>query len=83
MLLIVAGIVTFIVIDAWDDPKRMISAVGVIVMLAIGLIFSRHPGRVKWRQVFGGMAVQFVFGLLILRWEGGRNFLDCVSSKVV
>lgn len=60
----------------------MISAAGVVVMVIIGLIFSQNPGRVQWRQVLGGMAVQFILGLLVLRWEGGRTFLDCVSAKV-
>lgn len=81
-ILVLGGVVAFIVVDAWDTPKRMISAVGIVVMVLLGLIFSQHPGRVQWRQVLGGMLVQFIFGLLVLRWEGGRNFLDCFSSKV-
>lgn len=82
VLLVIAAIIAFIVIDAWDSPNRMISAAGVVVMVLIGLLFSQHPGRVQWRQVLGGMAVQFSLGLLVLRWEGGRNFLDCISTKV-
>ncbi len=82
VLLVIAGIITFIVIDAWEEKNRMISAAGVVVMVLIGLIFSQNPGRVQWRQVLGGMAVQFLLGLLVLRWEGGKNFLNCFSLKV-
>ncbi|ODM88539.1 Sodium/nucleoside cotransporter 2 [Orchesella cincta] len=79
---VLGAIIAFVVIDAWDQPQRLISACGVVVMVLIGLLFSNNPARVQWRQVFGGMLIQFIFGLLILRWEGGRQFLDCVSNKV-
>ncbi|CAL8129406.1 unnamed protein product [Orchesella dallaii] len=82
VILVVGAIVAFVVTDAWDQPRRLVSAGGVIVVLLLGLLLSQNPARVMWRQVFGGMLIQFVFGLLILRWEGGREFLDCVSLKV-
>jgi len=79
---VVGAIAAFIIADAWEEPKRLISAGGVICIILLGMIFSNQPGRIQWRQVFGGMFIQFVFGLLILRWDGGQQFLDCVSSKV-
>ncbi|ODM92791.1 Solute carrier family 28 member 3 [Orchesella cincta] len=81
-LLVAGGIAAFIIADAWETPRRMLSALGVLVMLLIGLLFSKYPGRVQWRQVLGGLGVQLIFALLILRWDGGRNFLECVSRKV-
>ena len=28
------------------------------------------------------MALQFVFGLITINWEGGRKILECIGSKV-
>ncbi|ODM89488.1 Sodium/nucleoside cotransporter 1 [Orchesella cincta] len=47
----------------------------------IGLLCSKHPERVNWRQVFGGIAAQLCLGLFALRWDGGRLFLECLSGK--
>ena len=29
-----------------------------------------------------GLALQFILGLLVLRWETGRNILSCLADKV-
>ena len=48
-----------------------------------GAIFSKHPGRIRWRHLMWGLALQFIFGLIILRWKIGRNVFDCVAKKVI
>ena len=35
-----------------------------------------------WSQVAWGLALQFIFGLIVLRWEVGRSILRCVANKV-
>jgi pyrimidine nucleoside transport protein len=35
-----------------------------------------------WRHVVWGLGLQFVFGLLILRWEVGRAVFGCLGRKV-
>ncbi|CAG7834095.1 unnamed protein product [Allacma fusca] len=77
-----AAAIAFVVVDAKDEPRRLISAAGVVGILAICLIFSKHPGRVNWGHVFWGLGLQFVFGVMILRWDGGRDAFDCLSSKI-
>ncbi len=39
-------------------------------------------GRIQWRQVVWGVALQFIFGLLILRWNVGREIFSCLGHKV-
>ena len=35
-----------------------------------------------WRHVVWGLGLQFVFGLLILRWEVGKAVFGCLGRKV-
>ena len=35
-----------------------------------------------WKQVIWGTAMQFLFGLIVLRWDVGRNIIDCLGDKV-
>ena len=64
----VAAIAIFIFADTASEPERLVSAFGLLVILGLGFVFSRHPGRVVWRHVVWGVTLQFIFGLLILRW---------------
>lgn len=35
-----------------------------------------------WRQVIWGVALQFIFGLIVLRWETGRQVFQCLGDKI-
>ncbi|PIK62881.1 putative solute carrier family 28 member 3 isoform X3 [Apostichopus japonicus] len=52
---------------------QLSSGAGLIGFMFIMFIFSKHPKKVKWRPVLWGVALQFVFGLIILRTEIGYN----------
>eukprot|EP00092_Neocalanus_flemingeri_P002179 GFUD01002319.1.p1 GENE.GFUD01002319.1~~GFUD01002319.1.p1 ORF type:complete len:652 (-),score=150.80 GFUD01002319.1:85-2040(-) len=81
-LTVLVVIAVFIFIDTADDPRRLISAFGILVLILLGFIFSKHPGYVVWRHVAWGLGLQFVFGLLILRWEVGKAVFGCLGRKV-
>ncbi|CAG5053190.1 unnamed protein product [Parnassius apollo] len=81
-LAILAAIVVFLYFDTKDSPERMISLLGLIVLLLLGFVFSASPGRIKWRTVNTGLLLQFIFGLLFIRWSSGRLALQCFSDKV-
>lgn len=72
----------FIFVDTADDPKRLVSAFGILVLVGLGFVCSKHPGYVVWRHVVWGLGLQFVFGLLILRWEVGKAVFGCLGRKV-
>ena len=38
--------------------------------------------QVQWKQVVWGLAIQFVFGLMVLRWDLGRNVVDVLGRKI-
>ncbi len=60
----------------------MVSAAGTVAIVLFGYIFSAARSRIRWRHVTWGLALQFIFGLLILRWEHGRDFFNCLGGKV-
>jgi len=76
------AIVSFIIQDSASEPRRLISALGILVLIGFGFIFSKHPGYVVWRHVLWGLDLQFVFGLLILRWKVGKAVFGCLGDKV-
>nr|XP_032525142.1 sodium/nucleoside cotransporter 1-like [Danaus plexippus plexippus] len=81
-LAIVAAIGIFLYMDTRDDPQRLTSLLGVSFLLILGFVFSLHPGRVNWRTVIVGFLMQFLFGLVFIRWDSGRLALRCFSDKV-
>ncbi|XP_076242003.1 concentrative nucleoside transporter 2 isoform X2 [Calliopsis andreniformis] len=79
---IFAAIIVFLVFDTASSRERLVSAIGVVVLLGFGWVFSKHPGNVKWRPVLTGLILQFLFGLLTIRWPVGRAIFECISNKV-
>ena len=51
---------------------RIVSLLGLIVMMLLAWGLSLNRLRMDWRLIFSGVALQFVFALLILRTEPGR-----------
>ena len=66
--LVLAVIAVFLIIDTWENPKRLIGAGGFFALVLIGWIFSVHPGNVRWRHIFWGHCIQFIFALAVLRY---------------
>ncbi|XP_026755237.2 solute carrier family 28 member 3-like isoform X2 [Galleria mellonella] len=82
ILAILAAIALFLYFDTKDTPERLISLLGLFLLLFLGFVFSAYPGRVNWRTVSVGLTLQFVFGLIFIRWDHGRIALQCFSDKV-
>lgn len=45
------GIIVFLIIDTANSRERLRSGLGIVILLAIGYIFSKHPGRVSKSHV--------------------------------
>ena len=48
--------------------------IGIALLVGIAFIFSNNKSRISWRLVFGGLALQLVFAILILKGEDLRSF---------
>ncbi|KAK4304462.1 hypothetical protein Pmani_023585 [Petrolisthes manimaculis] len=81
-LVLLLSVVVFLGLDTRDDPRRLVSVFGVIVLLLFGFIFSKAPRKVRWRHVAWGMGLQFMLGLIILRWPMGKAVFQCAGVKV-
>lgn len=79
---LVALFAVYIVLDTADDRDRLRSLMGVVILLTLGFIFSKHPTRVNWRTVITGFTFQFLLGIFCIRWAVGRSIFICLGEKV-
>ncbi|XP_023211784.1 solute carrier family 28 member 3-like [Centruroides sculpturatus] len=80
--LIFLAILIFLIIDSSNNRFRLVSFGGLIVYILLGYIFSKHRKLIIWKQVLLGTLLQFLFGLMILRWEVGKELFKCFGEKV-
>ncbi|XP_064455234.1 sodium/nucleoside cotransporter 2-like isoform X2 [Ornithodoros turicata] len=76
------AVLAFLIYDCLEDASRMISVAGALVLIFLGFVFSKHRKHVNWYQVMWGMMLQFLLGLLVLRWKPGRAIFMCLGDKV-
>lgn len=81
-LSVVISVCLFLIIDTAKDRHRLISAGGLVVIIAFGTLFSKSRKDIIWRHITWGLTLQFIFGLLILRWSYGQAFFACLGTKV-
>ena len=61
---------------------RWIGLVGMLVIVAVALAFSRNRRAIAWRTVGWAFALQLVFAFLVLYWERGKDALAAFSDRV-
>jgi pyrimidine nucleoside transport protein len=42
-----------------------------------GVIF-----QVQWHPILSGLVIQFLLGLITIRWSVGRNIFQCIGDRV-
>jgi len=55
---------------------------GLKAFVLLAVLFSNNPARIRWRSVVWGLTLQFIFGLIILRWKVGRQVFQCLGDKM-
>lgn len=60
----------------------LVSALGVITLFAVAVLFSENRRQINWRTVGGAFAIQITFAGFILYVPVGREILNGVSSAV-
>ncbi|HET8650604.1 MAG TPA: Na+ dependent nucleoside transporter N-terminal domain-containing protein, partial [Gemmatimonadales bacterium] len=56
--------------------SRLVGVLGIITMIGIAVLISYDRKKINWRLVLSGLAIQFVFGLIVLKTGPGRAFFD-------
>ncbi|XP_052859792.1 solute carrier family 28 member 3-like [Anopheles cruzii] len=72
----------FLYFDSHQDINRLMPLAGMVVLLALSFLVSKHPTKVNYRPVVVGLLVQILLGLLCIRWDVGRSIFQCVGVKV-
>ncbi len=68
--------------EGLDTPflQRLMGVVGMATMIGIAWLLSVNRSRVNWRLVGIGVALQSVFGLLVLKTRVGRALFDGANT---
>ncbi|XP_043833874.1 solute carrier family 28 member 3 [Dromiciops gliroides] len=82
-ILLIIGVICWLIFDtAKQGTQPLVSFGGLVFYILLMLIFSKYPTRVFWRPVFWGIALQFLFGLLILRTTPGYEAFNWLGKQV-
>lgn len=60
--------------------EKLMSLVGLAVMVGIAFLISTNKKKIQWLTVVSGIVLQMVFGLLILKTTVGQNVFDGARS---
>ncbi len=67
----------------WNIPwEKLQSALGIVAILALAYGLSTARRRISRRVLIWGLLLQFVFALVVLKFEPGRKAIDAVSQAV-
>ncbi|XP_021374213.1 solute carrier family 28 member 3-like isoform X1 [Mizuhopecten yessoensis] len=74
--------VVYVIVEiALKTPRNLVSAGGLATLVLLFYIFSVNPAKVKWRPVFWGLMLQFLFALIILRSKGGYDMFEWIGER--
>lgn len=77
------AVVIYIIIDiAIKHPQNLISVAGLVIYIIIFYFTSKNPAKVNWHTVFWGIALQYIFALLILRTFWGYEMFKWLGDRV-
>ncbi len=60
--------------------ERARGLLGIVVILGLAWLLSYDRGRIRWRLVAAGLALQTAFGVLVLKTRFGRFFFEAVAG---
>jgi len=63
-------------------PLQLISALGLVVLIAVAWLGSMHRDRFPWRTVLSGLGLQFAFAILILKTPFGTPVFAAARDAV-
>jgi CNT family concentrative nucleoside transporter len=64
-------------------PERLMGLVGLATMLGLAYLLSYDRRRIRWRMVAAGVALQVVFGVVVLKTGLGRALFSGANALVV
>ncbi|OWF53706.1 solute carrier family 28 member 3-like [Mizuhopecten yessoensis] len=80
--LLFVAIGVYLVLDLYEEPERLIPLGGLLLFLVIMFVTSKAPSKVQWRAVLWGLLLQFLMGIVILRWPPGYRVCKMMGDAV-
>ncbi|XP_070538776.1 solute carrier family 28 member 3-like [Ptychodera flava] len=79
-IILILGLIVYLIYEARDYPPQLMSSVGACVFVLFGFICSKYPASIRWRSVFWGLGLQFLFALFILRTYFGYKLFEWIGD---
>uniref|UniRef100_A0A915BT34 Concentrative nucleoside transporter C-terminal domain-containing protein n=1 Tax=Parascaris univalens TaxID=6257 RepID=A0A915BT34_PARUN len=83
VIIILAAFLVWIIIDSANSRIRLRSVGGMAMFLFFAFICSANPSKIKWRPVICAVLLQFIVGVIVLRWPAGNEAFRWFSEQVV
>ena len=61
---------------------KLVSLLGIVGFVGIAFAFSKNRSKIDWKLVGIGIALQFIFAVLVLKTTAGKNFFSAVNTVV-
>lgn len=71
-----------LMLDYFLQHNRYMNLLGILVILGIAFVFSKHKSRINYRLVATGLFLQLLIGACVLRTSVGRMVVDKISSYI-
>ncbi|KAK3578737.1 hypothetical protein CHS0354_010118 [Potamilus streckersoni] len=76
-------LIVYIILDvAIEQPRNLVSVAGLALYIIIFYFTSTNPAKVHWHTVFWGIAIQYIFALIILRTQWGYDIFKWLGDRV-
>ncbi|XP_068167395.1 solute carrier family 28 member 3-like [Antennarius striatus] len=83
VVLILIAVVCWLTLDtAKLGTRQLISFSGLLFLIFLMLLFSKHPFRWSWRTLLWGMGLQFAIALVTLRTSSGSGAMQWIGDQV-
>jgi len=79
----IIALILYLVFFVIKDLQQLQSVSGMVFFVGVLYLTSKHPNRILWRPVIVGFVLQFVFGILVLRWKPGYDGIKWLSDEIM
>ncbi len=80
MLAFVIFVLVYFVI--LKNVQNLVSLSGIVLLICFSIAISKHPGKIIWQPVLGGLFIQLVFALLTLQTRPGFVAFEFLGQRV-
>ncbi|XP_068616920.1 solute carrier family 28 member 3-like [Brachionichthys hirsutus] len=82
-VLVLITVVCWLILDtAKLGTRQLISFTGLLLLIFLMLLFSKHPFRWSWRILLWGIGLQFAIALVTLRTTSGSVAMQWLGDQV-